>query len=80
MLNGCPIRIADVERVALQDNFRLTGQPVDLNPQVLRIDNLVFPGSSVLFAFDIGAVLAKLDHFSAGLVMSAVREIDRGFL
>jgi hypothetical protein len=52
-----------------------------LNPQVLRINKLVFSGSSVFFAFDVSAVLAKLDHFSAWLlVMSAVWEIDSDLL
>jgi hypothetical protein len=65
----------------LEDNFWFTGKAVDLNPQVLRINKLVFSGSSVFFAFDVSAVLAKLDHFSAWLlVMSAVWEIDSDLL
>jgi hypothetical protein len=81
MLDGGAIRIADVERVALEDNFWVASETVDLNPQVLGINKLVSPSSSILFAFDVSPVLAKLHDLSAGLlVMSAVREIDGGFL
>ena len=81
MLDGGAIRIADVERVALEDNFWFAREAVDLNPQMLRINKLVFPSSPILFAFDVAPIFAKLDHFATGLlVMSSVRKIDCGFL
>jgi len=81
MLNSGAVRIADVERVALQHNFCVSSEAIDLNPQMLRINKLVLPGSPVLFPLDVGAVLPKLNYLSTGLIiMNAVWEVDGRFL
>ena len=79
MLDGAAVWIANIQGVALQNDFGIADQAINFDPQVVGVHELILADAAVFFTFDVSAVLAELDDFRTGRLFErrAVRRRHR---